>query len=156
MRRLLATIALVAALGLTACGGGSSKKTATATTLPPPPTTTTLLTGNDQANTPFCKLAQTYTAQYSSLLSSANDPAKLKAATTDAASAINQAQSTAPAEIKSDVTVVASTASQVLAGLQRNNFDLSKTPEVSKLQDPAFLNSFANMNRYLQAHCGIS
>ena len=157
MRRLFLTLALAATVALTACGGGSGKKTAaaTTTTAPPAPTTTAIVVGNDQANTPFCKLAKSYTSQYSTLVSAANDPAKLRAATTDAESAIRQAQATAPAEIKADVTVVASTARDVLAGLQRNNFDLSKTPEVSRLQDPGFQTSFANLNRYTQAHCGL-
>ena len=155
MARLTAGLGLVAALGLTACGGGSSK-TATATTVATTvPVTTTVPTGNDQANTPFCKLAKTYTEKYSSLLSAAADPVKLKAATTDAESAIRQAQSTAPAEIKADVTVVATTASQVVAALQKNNFDVGKTPEVSKLQDPGFQASFAKLNSYTVAHCGL-
>jgi len=117
---------------------------------------TTIIQGHDQAGTPFCQLAKTYTDKYSVLLSSASDPVKLKAATTDAEAAIRQAQATAPAEIKPDVTVVATTASQVLAALQKNNFDVTKTPEVSKLQDPAFQASFAKLNAYGQAHCGIS
>jgi hypothetical protein len=158
MRRLVVTMGLVAVLGLTACGGGSDgKDKAAATTVPPPttPPTTVLVSGNDQANTPFCKLAKTYTEKYSTLLASAGDPAKLKAATTDAESAIRQAQTTAPAEIKPDVTVVATTAGQVLTALQKNSFDIGKTPEVSKLQEPGFQTSFANLNRYTQAHCGL-
>ena len=155
MRRLFLGLGLVAMVGLTACGGGGSEKASSTTTVVPPPTTV-LVTGNDQANTPFCKLAKTYNDKYSTLATSFNDPTRLKAATTDAESAIRQAQSSAPAEIKPDVTVVATTASQVLAALQKNNFDISKTPEVAKLQDPAFLNSFANLNRYTQAHCGLS
>lgn len=158
MRRLLVTVGLVATLGLTACGG-SGNKTAAATTTTTPPTTaavTTIVLGRDQAGTPFCQLAKTYSDKYSTLLSSAADPVKLKAATTDAEAAIRQAQTTAPAEIKPDVTVVATTASQVLAALQKNNFDVTKTPEVAKLQDPAFQASFAKMTAYGQAHCGIS
>lgn len=157
MRRLVVTLGVAAALGLSACGGSDSQKTA-ATTVPPVTAapTTTILTGNDQAGTPFCKLAKTYTEKYGTLLSSAGDPAKLKAATTDAESAIRQAQATAPPEIKPDVTVVATTAGQVLAGLQKNNFDLGKTPEVSKLQDPAFQSSFTKLTTYGQAHCGLS
>lgn len=157
MRRLVVTLALVAALGVSGCGAGDSEKTAP-TTVPPVTAApaTTILTGNDQAGTPFCKLAKTYTEKSASLLSAAGDPAKLKAATTDAESAIRQAQATAPAEIKPDVTVVATTASQVLAGLQKNNFDLARTPEVSKLQDPAFQSSFTRLTTYGQAHCGLS
>jgi ABC-type glycerol-3-phosphate transport system substrate-binding protein len=158
MRRLLVTLGLAAVVGLTGCGGGGDKKeTAAPSTTLPAPTTTTVPVGNDQAGTPFCKLAQTYNEKFSTLLTVANDPVKLRTALTDAESAIRQAQSTAPAEIRSDVTTVATTASQVLTALQRNNFDLSKTPEaVSRLQDPQFQTSLSNVTRYGRAHCGIA
>jgi ABC-type glycerol-3-phosphate transport system substrate-binding protein len=159
VRRLLVTLGLAAVVALTGCGGGGGKKDAAAapSTTVPPPTTTTVPVGNDQAGTPFCKLAQTYNEKFSTLLTVANDPVKLRAALTDAESAIRQAQSTAPAAIKSDVTTVATTASQVLTALQRNNFDLSKTPEaVSRLQDPQFQTSLSNVTRYGRAHCGIT
>ncbi|MDQ3895906.1 MAG: hypothetical protein M3326_01440 [Actinomycetota bacterium] len=158
MRRLLVSLGLAAVVGLTSCGGGGDhEKAAAPTTAAPPPTTAAPAVGNDQASTPFCQLARTYSEKYSTLLTVANDPVRLRAATTDAESAIRQAQSTAPAAIKSDVTLVASTASQVLAALQRNNFDLSKTPEaLSRLQDPSFQTALSNVNRYGRAHCGIS
>jgi hypothetical protein len=119
-------------------------------------TTTTALTGNDQANTPFCGLARTLQPRLTAVVANLNDKVKLKAAATDAESTISQAQTTAPAEIKADVTAVATTALQVLTALRKNDFDLSKTPEFSKLQDPAFQTSFANVNRYTQAHCGVA
>lgn len=155
MRRLLGTLGLVAALGLVGCGGGGDDKAASTTTPTTAVPVTALPVGNDQASTPFCMLARTYTEKFDTLLASASDPAKLKAATTDAESAIRQAQAAAPAEIKPDVTVVATTASQVLTALAKNNFDLSKTGEVSKLQEPRFQTSFANLNRYARAHCGV-
>src|SRR4051812_41376525 len=130
MRRLVLSLGLAAVLGLTACGGGGGDDKAapaTTTTLPP---TTTIPVGNDKAGTAFCQLAKTYTEKYAALLPAASDPVKLKAATTDAESAIRQAQATAPPEIKADVATVAATAKDALAALQKNNFDLSKTPEV--------------------------
>ena len=155
MRRVLVSVGLVAVLGLAACGGGDSgDDAAPATTTAPPPTAAVV--GNDQAGTPYCGLARTYTEKFSTLLTVANDPAKLRAATTDAESAIRQARTQAPAEIKADVTRVAETASQVLAALQKNNFDLGRTSEITKLQEPAFQASLANMNRYARAHCGVA
>ena len=158
MRRLTLTLGLVAVLGLGACGGGGSGKKSAPTTQPPPtaPPVTAPLTGSDQAATPFCQLARTYTDKYASLVQSAGDPAKLRAATTDTEAAIRQAQATAPPAIKPDVVVVATTAGQVLAGLQRNNFELAKTPEIAELQQPGFQRSFASLNAYVQAHCGVS
>ena len=155
MRRLVVSLGLVAVLGLTGCGGGGDDDDAAPAQTTAAPATTAAV-GNDQAGTPFCGLARTYTEKFSTLLAVANDPAKLRAATTDAESAIRQAQAQAPAEIKSDVGVVATTAKDVLAALQKNNFDLSRTAEVSKLQEPRFQTSLANMNRYARAHCGVA
>jgi hypothetical protein len=155
MRRLAVSLGLVAVLGLTGCGGGGDDDDAAPAQTSLAPATTAAI-GNDQAGTPFCGLARTYTEKFSTLLSVANDPVKLRAATTDAESAIRQAQAQAPAEIKSDVTAVATTAAQVLAALQKNNFDLSRTAEVSKLQEPAFQTSLASLNRYARAHCGVA
>lgn len=154
MRRLVVTLSLVAVLGLAGCGGGGDDDDAAVQTTLAPATTAAI--GNDQAGTPFCGLARTYTEKFSTLLAVANDPVKLRAATTDAEAAIRQAQAQAPAEIKSDVTTVATTAAQVLAALQKNNFVLSETSEVTKLQEPAFQTSLASLNRYARAHCGVA
>jgi len=155
MRRALVTIGLVAALGLAGCGGGSSKEKTSATTAAT--TAPKDQFGTDQAGTPFCQLAKTYTEKFGTILLTAGDPAKLKAASTDADSAIRQAVTTAPAAIKSDVQTVATTVTDVLAALQKNNFDISKIPDqTAKLQSKGFQDSFANMNRYVQAHCGVS
>src|SRR5215210_5642094 len=123
MRRLVVSLGLAAVLGLTGCGGGGDDDDAAPAQTTAAPVTTALV-GNDQAGTPFCGLARTYSEKFSTLLAVANDPAKLKAATTDAETAIRQAQAQAPAEIKSDVGVVAATAKDVLNALQKNNFDL--------------------------------
>ena len=146
----------MAVLGLTGCGGGDDEAAAPTTTVPPTPAATTPVIGNDQAGPPFCQLARTYTEKYSGLLAAASDPARLRAATTDAEAAIRQAQSTAPAEIRADVTLVAGTAREILAALQKNDFDLSRTPEaVTKLQEPRFQSALGNVNRYGRAHCGL-
>jgi hypothetical protein len=157
MRRLLGTLGLVAALGLAGCGGGGGDEDAAPTTTAPPAATTTApVVGNDQAGTPFCQLARTYTEKYAGLLAAANDPARLRSLTTDAEAAIRQAQSTAPAEIRADVTLVAGTAREILSALQQNNFDLSRTPDaVTKLQEPRFQTALGNVNRYGRAHCGL-
>ncbi len=156
MRRLVGSMGLVALLGLAGCGGGSDDDAAPASTIASPPTTTAVV-GNDQAGTPFCQLYRTYAEKFSSLLAAANDPVRLRAATTDAEAAIRQAQATAPAEIKADVAVVATGAGQALTALQKNNFDLSRTPEaLTRLQEPAFQTSVAKLGTYARAHCGVA
>jgi len=159
MRRALGSLGLVTVLALTACGGGSDdKKAAAPTTTFVPAPTTTVLTGNDQASTPFCQLAKTYNDKSEGLTTSLNDPVKLKAASTDAESAIRQAKDKAPAEIKADVSAVAITASQLLAALQKSNFVFANTSpsDLAKLQDPAFQASLGRLLAYGQAHCGLS
>jgi hypothetical protein len=154
MRRLVVSVGLAAVVGLTGCGGGSDKKAAPTSTLP---TVTTTPVGNDQASTPFCQLAKTYTEKFAALLPSANDPVKLRAATTDAEAAIRQAKATAPTEIKADVNVVANTAGDALAALQKKNFVLADAPEaVTKLQEPAFQTAFDNLTKFTRAHCGVA
>ena len=157
MRRLVLRVGLVAVLGLTACGGGDSEDDAAPVAPSTSPAPTAPVVGNDQAGTPFCQLARTYSEKFAALLPSANDPVKLKAATTDAESAIRQAKATAPAEVRADVNVVANTAGEALSALQKKNFVLADTPDaVTKLQEPAFQTSFANLNRYTRAHCGVA
>ena len=156
MRRLVVLVGLAAVLGLTACGGGGDDEDAApASTTTPPPATSPV--GNDQAGTPFCQLARTYTEQFAALLPAANDPARLRAATTDAEAAIRQARATAPAEIRADVNVVATTAGEALTALQKKNFVLADAPDaVTKLQEPKFQTAFSNLNRYARAHCGVA
>lgn len=154
------SVGLAAVLSLTACGGGSSDKKTAATTTPTtaavtvPPTT--IPHGNDQAATPFCKTITPYIQNSDNLIAAAGDPVKLKSLSTDASTAITQAKDSAPAAIKSDVTTVATTFSQVLAGLQKSNFVIGNTPEISKLQDPGFQASFTKVSDYATAHCGLS
>ena len=78
MRRLVVTLGLVAVLGLTGCGGGGDDDDAAPAQTTAAPATTALV-GNDQAGTPFCGLARTYTEKFSTLLAVANDPTKLRA-----------------------------------------------------------------------------
>jgi len=156
MRRPFFALALVAVLALGACGGKSAEKTA-ATTLPPTTAAPvdTVARGSDQAGTPFCQLAKTYSDKSDAIAVSITDPVALKAAATDAEAAIRQAQAVAPAAVKSDVAKVAKTASEVLAGLKKSNYAFANTPELAKIQDPAFQSSLTKVTDYARAHCGV-
>jgi cell division protein ZapA (FtsZ GTPase activity inhibitor) len=162
MRRLVAGLGLVAVLGLTACGGGSGDKKATPTTTTTPTTvpapTTTVLSGNDQAGTRFCQLLKTYKERFDNLLPSVNDPAKLKAATSDVDTAIRDLKDSAPAQVKPDVTTVAATVSDVVTALKKANYVFANTEpaQVAKLSDQNFQNSVDRLTAYGQAHCGLS
>ncbi len=152
MRRLLGTLGLLGALAVGGCGGGSGDDKASPTTAAP---ATTAAVGNDQAGTPFCGLARTLEPKLTAVLANLSDKVKLRAAAADAESTITQAQNTAPTEIKADVGTLATTAGSVLAALRKNDFDISKTPESSKLQEPGFITAYTNVNRYTRAHCGV-
>jgi hypothetical protein len=163
MRRLVLSVGVTALLALTACGGSSNKSSASGTTTVPttvavtaPPTT--IPHGNDQASTQFCKTITPYIQNSSSLISSLNDPVKLKSLSTEAGTAITQARDSAPAAIKSDVTTVATTFTQVLAALQKANFVYANASptDLAKLQDPAFQASLEKVSDYATAHCGVS
>ncbi len=152
MRRFVGLLGLIGALAVGGCGGGSDAEKAAPTTTVP---ATIAGVGNDQAGTPFCGLARTLEPKLTAVIVNLSDKVKLKAAAADAESVISQAQSTAPAEIKADVKTLATTAGAVLAALRKNDFDIAKTPELSKLQEPGFLTAYANVNRFTRAHCGV-
>lgn len=157
MRRAPVGLAVAAVLWTAACGGGSDKgapaPSAPPTTAAVPPV---LPSGSEEAGTPFCGLARTYTEKSVALVAAAGDPTKLKAAATDAEAAIRKAVDVAPAAVKADVSVVAATANEVLAGLRRNDYDLARTPEVAKVQEPGFQKSFGAVLAYARTRCGVS
>ncbi len=66
MRRLPVSVGVVAVLGSAACGGGGEDPDAARPTTVAAPETAAV--GNDQAGTPFCQLAPTYTEKYGSLV----------------------------------------------------------------------------------------
>ena len=155
MRRLPLGLALSAVLVFTGCGGGDSDETATTT----PPTTTaeaTTPTFSGAGSGQFCELVKTYNDRVSGLSRATSTPAQLRQLSTELGSAIQQAVSVAPPEIKSDVTLVAAAATDFLAGLQRAGYDLNKLPQDSlqKFQAPDVQAATQRLTAYGQSVCG--
>ncbi len=164
MRSTLVTCGLALVL-LTGCSSGGGKDTAssTPTTAAPAatgPSTTvrpvdTSFTGQNSAQ--FCTLAKTYNERFSNV-NAASSPAQLRTAAQEGRTAINQAASAAPAEIKPDVQVIATAFTALFTELEKANFDVSKMSPaaLSSLQAPEFQASTTRFQAYLRTVCGIS
>ena len=155
MRRLPLGLALSAVLVLTGCGGGDSDETATTT----PPTTTaeaTTPTFSGAGSGQFCQLVATYSDRVSGLSRAASTPAQVRQLSTELGSAIQESVAVAPAEIKSDVTLVAASATDFLAGLERAGYDLNKVPPESlqKFQAPDVQAASQRLTAYARSVCG--
>jgi hypothetical protein len=155
LRRLPIGIALFAVLVLAGCGGGDSEETAPTT----PPTTsagatTPTFTGSGSGE--FCGLVATYSDRVAGISRATSTPAQVRQLATELGTAIQQAVSVAPAEIKSDVTLVAAAATDYLAGLQRAGYDLNKVPPESlrKFQAPDVQAATSRLTAYGQSVCG--
>ena len=160
-RKILATCGL-ALLVLTGCSGGDDDNDAA----PPPstaaagPTPTarpvdTSFTGQNSAQ--FCSLARTYTERFSSVGSNPS-PAQLRTVAQEGQTAISQAVSAAPAEIKPDVEVLARTFGNLITELERVNYDAARLPATAlqALQAPEFTQATTRFQAYSRTVCGIS
>ena len=164
MRRTMMAAA-VALVVLTGCSSGGSKQassgssTPTTTAAASGPTTTirpvnTSFTGANSAQ--FCALAKTYNDSSASR-NTATTPAQLKAVTQAGQTAINQAVTAAPAEIKPDVQVLSDAFNTLFTALNQVNFDATKlsASSLTALQTPEFQASTVRFQAYLKSVCGI-
>jgi len=112
---------MVVATIVSACGGGGSTKSTTS------PTTAA---GGSQApdREKYCGLIRTYSDRFAGVSQPGSTPAQIKTFAQDVESALQSAVAVAPAEIKSDTTVVAGAANGYLAQLKRVDYDLDKLP----------------------------
>ena len=155
----------IALLVLTGCSGGDDDKSAAPTTAPSGaantgPTTTvrpvdTSFTG--QNSTQFCALARTYNERFTSV-SGNSTPAQLRTLSREGQTAISQAVSAAPAEIKKDVEVIANTFNVFLAELEKVNFEAARlSPNaLQALSAPEFQQATLRFQSYSRTVCGVS
>lgn len=165
MFRTSRAVVLGAALlvALTGCSSGSKSPKSSPTTASPTasgPTTTlrpvdTSFTG--QGSAAFCNLAKTYSDQ-SKTLSTATTPTQLRTTLRDGRAAIDQAVSAAPAEIKSDVAVLAAAFGDVVDAFDKAGYDPNKVPAtaLAKLQAPEFQTATIRLQAYLRTICKVS
>lgn len=157
MRRLFIGVgALIVVVVVAACGGNGSSDTARSTTptTAAPAGTGTTFSGRDSGE--FCGLVRTYRDRLSGLTAANTTQAQVRQLATDLDSAIQQAVVVAPAEIKTDVTLVANAAADYLAALQRAGYDFAKMPQdaAAKFQAPDVVAASGRLQDYSRSVCG--
>ena len=163
-RKTLATraCAVLLLVALTACSGDDDDDDASTTTAAPADTAATTtsrpvntsFTGQD--STQFCNLSRTYSDRFSAV-SSNPTPAQLRTVSREGQAAITQASSAAPAEIKPDVEVLARTFTNLIAELEKVNYEVTRLPPAAlqSLQAPEFAQSTTRFQAYIKQVCGI-
>ena len=157
MRKLWSGMVLSLLLAVAGCGGGGDDSDETAPTIPPTtPAEATTPTFSGRGSGEFCQLVATYSDRVSGLSRATSTPAQVRQLAGELGSAIQQAVAVAPAEIKSDVTLVAAAATDFLAGLQRAGYDLNRVPQESlqRFQAPDVQAATQRLTAYGQTVCG--
>jgi hypothetical protein len=136
----------------TTAATGATASTGATTTIRPVDTS---FTGQNSAQ--FCNLARTYT-QRSTSIGSNPTPAELRTVTREGQTAITQAVSAAPPEIKPDVQVLATTFTNLIGELEKVNYEIARMPPAAlqSLQAPEFQQSTIRFQAYIKNVCGIS
>jgi len=147
---------------LAGCSGGDKKPAAAPTSAPAAtgPTTTarpvdTSFTGVNSG--PFCGLAKTYNDRFTNVGAAAT-PAQLRTVAQDGRTAINQALTAAPAELKADVQVLADAFGSLFNELDKVNFDASKVSVAAfaPIQAPEFQTATIRFQAYVKNVCGVA
>jgi hypothetical protein len=150
----------VALLVLAGCSGGGDDDAAPTTAAPatsapvattPPPS----FTGQNSAQ--FCSLARTYNERFTSVGANPSQ-AQLRTVAREGQTAITQAVTAAPAEIKPDVEILARTFGGLIAELEKVNFVASALPPAAlqSLSTPEFQASTTRFQAYIRTVCGIN
>jgi len=83
------------------------------------------------------------------------DPAQLRTFLTDAANAIREAQTTAPASIRADVGILSESFQRLLTVLQQANFDVTRVNAnaLAELQSPQNAAASQRLDAYMTQNC---
>ena len=158
MRRTLATMALLTVL-LAGCGGDSDEpeESGTPATAATPGSVDTNFSGKDSEK--FCSLLRNYNDKFSQL-GAPQEEARRKVLAQDIDSAINEAKTAAPPEIRSDVQVVAGALTGYIQELAKVSYDPARvsfsSAGVTGLQKPEVKASGERLNAYLTKVCGLA
>ena len=160
--RIRSTLAAcgLALLVLAGCSSGDDDNDAA----PAPAGPTTTLQAADpnftgQGSTEFCNLARTYTERSANVGNPAtSSPAQLRALANEGRTAITQAANAAPAEIKADVQLIATTFTNLIAELEKVNYDGTKLTQAAfaPLQTPEFGRASQRFQAYNRDVCKIN
>jgi len=145
--RKIILAALISAAALAGCGSDDSDSSSPTTVGGP---TTSLERGE------FCDLIKTYSDRFTSLAGGSATPDQLQEIAEDAGSSIQTAIDSAPAELKTDVTVIAGAAEQYLLALKNVDYDMAKLPPdaTQSFATPDLAASAARLTAYSQNTCG--
>jgi hypothetical protein len=148
---------------LTGCSGGDDDDAApttapaagasggSSTTVRPVDTS---FTGQNSAQ--FCALAKTYNERFTGVGSNPT-PAQLRTLAREGQTAINQAVTAAPGEIKRDVEVIATTFGGLISELEKVNYEAARMPPAAfnSLSAPDFTASTTRFQAYIRTVCGV-
>ena len=114
--------------------------------------------GRQISGGPFCERVLTFTDRSSRIDPSVAEPQQLRRALEEATRAIEEAEQTAPAEIKTDVAVLASQFRDLVLILDQAGFDFTKIPPASlgRLQSPEIQSATQRVNTYVGQNCRTS
>lgn len=136
--------------------GGDDDKAAPSTAPANAPSTTAAPTFTGQDSAQFCALAKTYTERFANVGANPS-PAQLRTVTREGQTAITQAVSAAPAEIKADIQLLATTFTGLMTELEKVNFDVSRLPPTAlgQLSSPQFQAATTRFQAYTRTVCGV-
>lgn len=154
-RRTLGAATLLLALAACNGGGGDSADRATTTVAGTGSTTPGPSTPRTTSADPFCNFVQTFQDRFGRIGVGFGDPAQLRTFLTEAATAIRDAQATAPASIRADVGLLNEAFQRLLAVFQQANFDLTRVNPnaLAELQSPQNTAASERLEAYRTQNC---
>jgi hypothetical protein len=156
--RVVPAACLVALLPLTGCSDGKDSDGATPTSVGGATTARPVDTSfTGEGSEEFCRFITTFT-EGSQNVSPTASPAELEASFREALTAIDQAVSVAPGEIKTDVESIANTFEGVVTAVSTAEFNLDRVDAsaLAALQSEGFLDSVTRLQAYLTSICKTS
>lgn len=156
----LTALTLLAAVAVGGCSSGktasssspTTEATAVAAATTAPPATAARAGSND----PFCVFVRTYNERFGRINPGAlSDPQQFRTVMQDAASAIKDAATNAPASIKADVALMSQALQKLVDSFQKANYDLTKiqVSAFTDLQAPDFQAAGQRLDAYTRQNC---
>ncbi|MDQ1372752.1 MAG: hypothetical protein QOJ09_90 [Actinomycetota bacterium] len=155
MRKLAMTL-FVFAVTLAACGGSDNPATNAAGSKSTTTKAGVSASASASASAKFCGLSDKYSGLQTT--SPNLDAAALRKQMETAKTALQEAVSAAPSEIKADLRIVADAYVPFIDALAKANFDFTKVnPQdaaFAKMQDPSVAAAATRIGDWAKAHCG--
>ena len=115
-----------------------------------PPVSVRAGTGNA-----FCEFLRTYNEQFGKFNSGLADPQQLRTTMNQALGAIRSAESSAPSDIKADLTTMRIGFENLIKGFEQVGFDVTKLriDILTSFQTPEFVAASQRMESYTRQNC---